>query len=336
MTKTTDEAENMNPVFHVRGMYFSGTGTTETTVRTIAQRLAGALQENAGATSGMEPTLLSFDKYEDINFTPPAMREEVYQFGKSDILVFGVPVIAGRVPNVLLPFLNTLEGGGAMAVPVVLYGNRNFDDALIELRNILEERGFHTVAAAAFIGEHSFSRILAAGRPDQKDLKIAEEFAEKTCARIRDLIARAAGKEADSVCRAAGMPHAGDGTDLPLEEALQRVLEEAGPIPVDGEDPIRPYYKPRDRKGNHINILKVKPKLDESKCTRCGICVEVCPMGSIRAEEPGVVSGICIKCCGCEKKCPEGALYFDDEGYLYHKTELELGYPDRKEPKLFL
>ena len=103
-----------------------------------------------------------------------------------------------------------------------------------------------------------------------------------------------------------------------------------------GQDPIRPYYKPQDRQGNHINILKVKPKLDEAKCTGCGLCVAVCPMGSIKAEAPGIVDGICIKCCGCEKKCPEGALYFDDPGYLYHKEELELGYADRKEPELFL
>lgn len=68
-----------------------------------------------------------------------------------------MPVIAGRVPNVLLKFLDTLQGGGALAVPVVLYGNRNFDDALIELRNILQDRGFYAIGAAAFIGEHSFS-----------------------------------------------------------------------------------------------------------------------------------------------------------------------------------
>ena len=270
----------------VRGMYFSGTGTTKKVVSAVAEEIA----RRAG-----------FAKAEDIDFTPLRARDEIYTFGPEDLVVFGVPVIAGRVPNVLLPFLQTLEGGGAMAVPVVLYGNRNFDDALVELRNILEERGFHTVAAAAFIGEHSFSRKLAAGRPDAKDMEIAAEFA---------------GKVADKV---------GGSVKTPA----------FGPVAVDGEDPPRPYYQPRDRKGTPINILKVKPRLDEAKCTGCGICVAACPMGSIHEEAPGVVDGICIKCCGCEKKCPEGALYFDDPGYIYHREELELGYPDRKEPKLF-
>ena len=285
--------------FRLRGMFFSGTGTTEKIVTAVAD--------------GMGRCSDRFSRAEDIDFTPPAAREQTYRFGREDVLVFGVPVIAGRVPNVLLPFLNTLEGGGAIAIPVVLYGNRNFDDALIELRNILEERGFHTVAAAAFIGEHSFSRILAAGRPDEQDLQIAADFAKAAAARIEEL--------------------ASEGGSA---EGLARVLDELEPVRVDGQDPIRPYYKPRDRKGNHINILKVRPKLDPDKCTGCGICVDACPMGSIKAEAPGVVDGICIKCCGCEKKCPEGALYFDDEGYLYHKRELELGYPDRKEPNLYL
>lgn len=271
---------------NVIAMYFSGTGTTEKIVREVAgeiYRLKGERGEGP----------------DTIDFTPFENRKKSYVFSEKDILVFGVPVIAGRVPNVLLPFLETIEGNGALAVPVVLYGNRNFDDALIELRNILEERGFHTVAAGAFIGEHSFSRKLAAGRPDKEDIKIADGFAADIC-----------GKLAEGSLRT--------------------------PVKVDGQEPLRPYYKPRDRKGNHINILKVKPKLDESKCTKCGICAEVCPMGSIKKDAPGVVDGICIKCCGCEKKCPEGALYFDDPGYLYHKEELELGYPDRKEPKLFL
>ena len=96
-------------------------------------------------------------KAANINFSHPKVRKEEHVFDENDIVVFGTPVIAGRVPNVLLKFLDTIQGGGAMAIPVVLYGNRNFDDGLIELRNILESRGFHTVAGAAFIGEHSFS-----------------------------------------------------------------------------------------------------------------------------------------------------------------------------------
>lgn len=49
----------------------------------------------------------------------------------------------------------------AIAIPIVLFGNRNYDDALIELRNLLEEDGFNTIAAGAFVGEHAFSYTFA-------------------------------------------------------------------------------------------------------------------------------------------------------------------------------
>lgn len=313
----------------VRGMYFSGTGTTQKIVTAVADGISGLLQE-AGIDNGVTgDTTTSFVRAEDIDFTPPAARKEKYSFGPDDIIVFGVPTIAGRVPNVLLPFLETIEGGGAMAIPMVLYGNRNFDDSLIELRNILEEDGFHTVAAAAFIGEHSFSKILAAGRPDEEDMEDAARFAEFVEDKISSILT-AADKISGTF----------EDIDLLKEMGVESVrddfLKRLCPVRVKGKEPLRPYYKPRDRQGNFIDILKVKPKLDEARCTRCGICVKACPMGSIKAEAPGIVDGICIKCCGCEKKCPEGALYFDDPGYLYHKEELEIQYAKRKEPELFI
>lgn len=302
----------------VRAMYFTGTGTTAKVTVCIAdclqKELGRACGEIAASDSGGIFSGVSFGREDDINFSPKQAREKEYAFDEEDILVFGVPVIAGRVPNVLLKFLDTLKGGGAMAIPVVLYGNRNFDDALIELRNILEDKGFNTVAAAAFIGEHSFSEILAAGRPDAGDMRKAGEFSKDAADKILYIIRTG---EADS-------------------DGIRTVLEEICPVEVEGCEPVRPYYKPRDRHGEHINILKVKPKLNEDKCSKCGKCAEICPMGSISMDAPGIVEGICIKCCGCVKGCPQKALYFDDAGYIYHKEELEAMYAERREPALFL
>lgn len=132
----------------VWAMYFSPTGGTEKAVRTVSAHVA----ESLGVP------------VEIYDFTLPDVRKKEIAFTETDLVFFGTPVIAGRVPNVLLPYLKTVVGGKAYAVPMVSFGNRNFDDALIELRNILEDDGFRTIAGGAFVSEHSFSRKLSAGR----------------------------------------------------------------------------------------------------------------------------------------------------------------------------
>ena len=110
----------------------------------------------------------------------------------------------------------------------------------------------------------------------------------------------------------------------------------AEPVAVWGETPVRPYYTPRDRHGSPINILKVKPKTDMCRCNGCGLCAARCPMGSIDPADVSQVTGICIKCCACVKGCPAEAKYFDDAGYLYHKSELEEVYARPAANEVFL
>ena len=68
----------------------------------------------------------------------------------------------------------------------------------------------------------------------------------------------------------------------------------------------------------------------------CGMCAAVCPMGAIDPSDITQVPGICIKCGACIKKCPGRARYYDDPGYLYHKSELEELYSRRAENAFFL
>ena len=268
----------------VWAVYWSATGTTKRVVKQIAERAAQAL----------DVPLAEYD------FTLPEARQDVLSFAAEDLVIFGTPTYAGRVPNVLLKYLATVQGNGAAAVPVVLFGNRAFDDSLIELRDILADNGFVPFAAAAFVGEHSFATTLAAGRPDADDLALAAGFAAQVAARVQTVDA-----------------------DTPSIAVSGRAREE------------RTYYQPRDRAGNPVDIRKVKPKTNEA-CDDCGLCAQVCPMGSINPENVREFTGICIKCGACVKKCPKGAKYYDDPGYLYHKTELEEGYRRRAVVSLFL
>ncbi len=271
--------------------YLSCTGTT----RKITEHIAAAAAEKLSA------------EYAVFDFSLPKERETVFQCGEGDLVSFGTPVYAGRVPNLFLPYLREkLEGGGALAVPVVLFGNRNFDDALAELRDLLEKAGFHTIAAGAFVGEHSFSSVLGKGRPDAEDLEQAGRLAELSVSRARM-----------------------------FGEQGERVLS---PVPVPGASPQEVYYTPRDRYGKSIDIRKVKPKTDEAKCraaSGCRICAEICPLGAIDPADPTKVPGVCMKCGACIKRCPVQAKYYDDPGYLYHKTELEELYARRADSVIY-
>ena len=269
---------------HIKAAYFSPTGTTKKIVTGIAAKLAGNL---GGQT------------VENVDFTLPDGRKEPLSFTEQDLVVFGVPVYAGRVPNVLLKYLSDIRGNGASAIAVVVYGNRHYDDALIELKDILEAGGLKIIAGGSFIGEHSFSRILGANRPDEQDMSIVTEFADQLYRKITS----------------------------------QNVFD---PLFVPGNRPYRAYSKPKDKDSKPMMIHKVKPKTNDD-CIDCKLCVSLCPMGSIDADEVSKIDGICIKCCVCIKECPMEAKHFDDANYLWHKNELEVAYTSpRREPEFFL
>ncbi|MBR0596918.1 EFR1 family ferrodoxin [Sinanaerobacter chloroacetimidivorans] len=268
---------------NVNAVYFSPTETTKKIVEGIAQKIVRILSENT---------------YYINDFTLKNARDEALSFHEKDLVIVGVPVYAGRVPNVLLNYLNSMRGNGAMAVCVVVYGNRNYDDALIELRDIIKEDGFQVIAAGAFVGEHSFSKILAMGRPDEKDMAVVDRFADQICKKLAE-----------------GSVH--------------------DTITVQGNEPYRKYYMPRDKAGNPVDIRKVTPRTNIN-CKNCRICANICPMGSIDPVQPSKLNGICIKCGACIKKCPFGAKYYDDPDYLRHQYELEEEFSDRREPELFI
>ena len=106
--------------------------------------------------------------------------------GEKDAVMAVLPVYGGRVPQIALERLTALKGNGQKAVAVVVYGNREFDDALLETRNALVANGFHVVAAAAFIAEHSVVRSIAAGRPDAQDETLCRRFAADVMAKSDD------------------------------------------------------------------------------------------------------------------------------------------------------
>ena len=116
----------------VWGVYWSATGNT----RRVVERLAAGLADGLGQGCRM------------VDLTPQNARAQPRQFRAGDLVVVGLPTYAGKLPNKILPDVRTkLRGGGALAVGVVTFGNRSFDNALAELCVTLETDGWGRPAA---------------------------------------------------------------------------------------------------------------------------------------------------------------------------------------------
>ncbi len=55
-------------------------------------------------------------------------------------------------------------------------------------------------------------------------------------------------------------------------------------------------------------------KINESDCTGCGLCIDVCPVNAIIVDEVAKIDeGKCIGCEACVDECPTGAIYVETE-----------------------
>lgn len=269
-------------ITNIKSIYFSGTGTTEQAVQRLCKTLGDALALPV----------------KSICINNPSLREEIQTLTSTELLVIGCPTYAGRLPNLLLPyFQNNIKGDNTMAVAVSLYGNRNVDDALMELCLTLEQNNCIPIGAAAVIGQHVFAPALGTNRPDKADFRALDDLAKAIVEKLQQ------------------------------DETPQAVT-------VIGNNPLRPYYTPRDRYGYPINILKVRPKTHKRKCNKCGICIKSCPVSAI-SPDPSVVVGPCMKCGACLKICPTQAKYYDDGGFQFHKDELEATYQAPQKTQIF-
>ena len=98
---------------------------------------------------------------------------------KEDQVLIAMPSFGGRAPAVAIERLKKIAGHGAKCTLVCVYGNRAYEDTLVEMEDAAKESGFRVVAAVAAVAEHSIMPQYAAGRPDASDKKQLEQFAEQ-------------------------------------------------------------------------------------------------------------------------------------------------------------
>lgn len=258
-------------------VYFSPTGTTNTVLHSIARGLNHCDQE-------------TFD------ITIPEGRKRNLQASENDLLVVGVPVYMGRVPALITEWLHSIEAKNTPAVLVAVYGNRAYEDALLELSDILVPCGCIPIAGAAFIGEHSFSHNefpTAEGRPDITDLYQAELFGQKVQEKLNSI------------------------SSIANRSAVQ----------MPGLNPYRWNGKLWD-----VDFIEVSDSC--TQCGICQVGCPTGAIASENSGVIDQVK--CITCCACIKNCPQNARTMKaglvkDAAIRVHNLN-----KDRKEPELFL
>lgn len=261
----------------VKLVCFSPTGTTKTVIQGIARGIGhGAV--------------------ELVDVTRPGARAHPLRISADDLLVIGVPVYMGRVPAVLDEWLHAIEADQTPTVCVVVYGNRVYDDALLELKDSLVQRGCRPIAGAAFVGEHSFSTPgtpTAEGRPDARDLDYAEVFG------------------------------------YAIRERMQSVssVDQIPEVTLPGCHPYR-----GDSALWTVDFIAVGPGC--TQCGACAARCPVGAIDP--EDSALIDTGRCITCCACIKHCPEGARTMKPGLVKDASARLNSLYTERKEPEFFL
>jgi ferredoxin len=266
----------------IKLVYFSPTGTSK--------RAAEAVAKGLGTVFGC------------VDLTSPVAETEKYSFKPDELAVIAVPVYSGRVPYTAVRRLKNVKGRQSPAVIIVVYGNRAYEDALIELKDIAHEQGFRPIAGAAFIGEHSFDTPetpIATGRPDEADLDKAEAFGKRVKAK------------------------------LGLGEAPELVVPGHRPYRENGD-----WNKPLEEREK---AEPLSPETDSATCTLCGKCSEVCPTAAVTVTDSvETVKAECIACTACVKSCPTGARAWKHERVKSAASRLHVNCSKRREPETFL
>lgn len=227
------------------------------------------------------------DGFEYIDFSLTLSGRDSVAFSREDVCVIAAPSFGGRVPEVALDRLAQVRGGGARAVLLSIYGNRDDVDALYDLRDAARSSGFVPIAAVRAIAEHSIVRSIAQGRPDEADKRTLHAFGRE----IRTLLDAGSREEAD----------------IP-EKAMLRPF---GGVPL-------------------------HPKTGK-RCTRCGKCATLCPVGAIPRDDPAMTDeSVCITCMRCVAVCPEQARALNPLLLRLASRKLRRVCAQRREPEIIL
>ena len=125
-----------------------------------------------------------FDKKTELIDLCQNIQKEI-EIEKESICIFSIPCYGGRIPQIAAKRISHLRGNDAYAILCITYGNRAFEDALLELSDCVEAAGFNVIGGCAVIGEHNIMHIYGTGRPDNSDKKEIKHFATEAAHKIQ-------------------------------------------------------------------------------------------------------------------------------------------------------
>lgn len=242
---------------------FSPTGGTNK----VADCLTGALE-------GDITTVDLTDSKQDFN---------AVSLTKEDVAVISVPPYGGRVPAVAAERLGAVHGNGARAILVCVYGNRAYEDTLVELEEAAKQAGFQVIAAVAAVAEHSIVRQFAAGRPDAQDTEQLSNFAKQ----IQHKLSTADTSE----------------PAIPGNRPYKKAGK-AGMVPKPTKECTNCGICAEECPVQAIDRENSK-KVDDKACISCMRCITVCPQGA-RKVNPVMLSAASMmlkKVCSERKEC---------------------------------
>ena len=105
--------------------------------------------------------------------------------GEEALCIFSMPCYGGRIPLTAARRLSCIRGANTAAILCITFGNRAFEDALLELSNCVTDRGFQVVAGCGISAEHNIMHIFGQGRPDKADLEELKQFAAQVQSKLQ-------------------------------------------------------------------------------------------------------------------------------------------------------
>lgn len=262
-------------------IYFSPTNTT----KRIIEEIATGIGENI---------------IEEIDLTKLENRDEIKEM-IGDIVLIGVPVYEERIPEIIVHWLENINGKDKLAIIVAVYGIIGEGITLNQLEELCEKQGFDVIAGATFIGEHSFSTKeipIAEGRPDKQDISIAKNFGVKIAEKLGDIN--------DYKYKQLNIPKG----KLPL---MTKILPQ-----------------------NSARLVTKTPNIVKKLCVNCNICISQCPTEAIEAVSYKIDESKCIRCFSCVKKCPRKARGIEFKNRWIITKFLKMKSKKQAKPQIYI